>query len=139
MYADPATWLSPMPVLFADCEGLEGGNLEPMSHGHHRQGKKLVKQRGNRNKTFPRYSRTSSRAKAASRANTQRVRAIQWATSEAQKTRGYVVKELYPRLLYTFSDVVVFVAKDAQYVQPFSQILPALICHPGYSSPSLRS
>jgi hypothetical protein len=38
-------------------------------------------------------------------------RTIAWAKNE-RSDRGYIVDHLYPRFLYTFSDVVVFVTKD---------------------------
>jgi len=108
LYADPTTWKSPLPVLFADCEGLEGGNLEPSSHVY--RNRHLIKKDGKQQAS----SRSARQFRSFVRGLDRRSRPIKWATTEHQKTREYVVKELYPRLLYTFSDVIVFVAKDAQ-------------------------
>lgn len=48
---------------------------------------------------------------------------IEWANTEESRQREYAVRELYPRLLYTFSDVVVFVLRNPKFVftsQPMS-------------------
>ena len=42
-------------------------------------------------------------------------REITWATTNVKRSRQYAVKHLYPRLLYTFSDVVVYVLKNPRY------------------------
>ena len=42
-------------------------------------------------------------------------REITWANTEEKRSRQFAVTNLYPRLLYTFSDVVVFVLKNARY------------------------
>lgn len=34
LYADPKTLHTEQPILFADCEGLDGGNREPVAHSH---------------------------------------------------------------------------------------------------------
>lgn len=39
-------------------------------------------------------------------------RDIVWAVTPETKKREYAVTQLYPRLLYTFSDVVVFVLRN---------------------------
>ena len=39
-------------------------------------------------------------------------RKLEWAIDDEKKQRGYAVTELYPRLLYTFSDTVVFVIRN---------------------------
>ena len=39
-------------------------------------------------------------------------REITWADTNIKQSREYAVTNLYPRLLYTFSDVVVFVLKN---------------------------
>lgn len=64
LYADPKTYNTQTPVLYADCEGLNSG----------------------------------------------------WAVTSETKKRDDAVMRLYPRVLYTFSDVVVFVLRNPRYV-----------------------
>ncbi|KAM0714524.1 hypothetical protein Q7P37_009820 [Cladosporium fusiforme] len=89
LYADPATHTEASPFLFADCEGLEGGEKSPFgsqTQEESRQG----------------YQPVSS----------ENARPIEWADTEETCKREYVVSTLYPRLLYTFSDCVVFVLRN---------------------------
>ena len=44
-------------------------------------------------------------------------REIIWASDKEKKSRQFVVENLYPRLLYTFSDIVVLVMKNAKLVE----------------------
>lgn len=83
-------------MLYADCEGLEGGENIPMSvqsyntpSQDHRRTHKIYKVA----RATPRY--------------------IEWAKNSPEKSkRQYAVTELYPRLLYTFSDVIVFALRN---------------------------
>lgn len=94
LYADPDTYHGQRPVLYADCEGLDGGEEDPIAYAarkkHKRDPKKLVKMASGR------------------------VRHIAWANTESRCTRQFAVGELYPRLLYTFSDTVVFVLRNVK-------------------------
>lgn len=83
------------PILYADCEGLEGGEIEPI-------GTQL-------NKVYGTGGRTSTR-----RAYHGSERGITWATTAERQSRQFAVANLYPRLLYTFSDVVVFVLQNGR-------------------------
>jgi hypothetical protein len=61
-----------------------------------------------------RRSSHSTHEISARRLTPARLRRLAWAdTTTKRTTRAYIVKELYPRLLYTLSDVVVFVIRDA--------------------------
>lgn len=100
LYADPASFSTERPILYADCEGLEGGE------------------------TVPYAAQSRNRSGSGSRKNKKlqkvmngRPRIIAWANDEKTRKREYAVTELYPRLLYTFSDVVVFVLRNAKYVE----------------------
>ncbi|KAL9086928.1 MAG: hypothetical protein Q9165_006934, partial [Trypethelium subeluteriae] len=88
LFADPATYLGPCPLLYADCEGLESieepnflRDIEYLqkrspygSDGYHNDMKKLSKMvRGSK-------------------------RGIAWANSSETKKLHYVANELYPRL-----------------------------------------
>jgi hypothetical protein len=92
LYPDPLTFNTPAPLLYADCEGLDAGDVPP------------------RATTF-RRSRRDVRREIISGG---RKRYLEWADTDEKRSRRFTVAELYPRLLYTFSDVVVFVLKNAR-------------------------
>ena len=94
LYADPETYAEKMPMLYADCEGLDAGEEPPMG-------------------AFCRRNKGSDRNRLV-RKIAGRVHALEWATTDHTRTRQFAVTELYPRLLYTFSDVVVFVLRNAK-------------------------
>ncbi|RSL83341.1 hypothetical protein CEP51_004569 [Fusarium floridanum] len=94
LYAEPSSFSSPTPMLFADCEGLNGG-IRP----------------GSRPK-----SRYSSQ------------RNILWASTPATMKREFSVTQLYPRLLYTFSDVVVFVLRNPRVQHPSTNLSTSQLC-----------
>lgn len=98
LYADPATHADSLPILFADCEGFEGGERTPLGA---MQGKKTKEQ--------------DTQQKHQSLTSTSRI--IEWAGTEESRSREFAVAELYPRLLYTFSDVVVFVLRNPKTFQ----------------------
>ncbi len=89
LYLDPATQWSQTPLLFADCEGLDGG--DPIA----------LKSKPDGTASPMRRFRDRTRQKIAKRGH------------ERQR-REQVVMDLFPKLLYTFSDVVVFVLKEAK-------------------------
>lgn len=96
LYADPGTSNTNRPILYADCEGLQGGESLPGAARSARARGKPSALRGKVGK--PQASSTN----------------IQWANSPETKKREFAVMELYPRLLYTFSDVVVFVLRNTR-------------------------
>jgi hypothetical protein len=87
LYADPRTYPSSRPQFYADAEGLDAGEEIPIGAPSRRKSK---------------LHRTRGGGK----------RILEWARSAEQRERPYIVSELYPRLLYTFSDVVVFVLRN---------------------------
>lgn len=100
LYLDPLTAYSSGPLLYADCEGLDGGEQEPQSS-------KLRKQRRLCNTNLPREPPTAVKVVST--------RELRWA-KESRNTRGLTVAHLYPRILYTFSDVIVFVLRNPRCV-----------------------
>jgi predicted acylesterase/phospholipase RssA len=107
LYADPATHAEQLPILFADCEGFEGGERVPLgARSRRRAGSDPDK----RDPTKNGYVHT---------------RTIEWANTEESKQREYAVTALYPRLLYTFSDCVVFVLRNPKTFQ--SAVLTKLL------------
>lgn len=97
LYADPVTATSEAPLFFADCEGLLGGEREPMST----KLKRSLKPNGS-NDQPPRIPVSE--------------RELEWADTTSLRSREFAVTNLYPRLLYTFSDVIVFVLRNPRYV-----------------------
>jgi energy-coupling factor transporter ATP-binding protein EcfA2 len=104
LFLDPRTADGRSPLLFADCEGLGGGEREPL-------GAFFKKKRRNEQKEEESMAGRISRAvKIISE------REITWADDVSKRTRGFTVMNLYPRLLYNFSDVIVFVLKNPRQV-----------------------
>ena len=99
LYADPSTAGTPLPILYADCEGFEGGETTPMgSMSQHRR------------------CRSSSTDTVTPRLAAH-CHVIRWAGSEETRRREYIVTGLFPRLLYAVSDCVVFVLRNAKTFQ----------------------
>jgi energy-coupling factor transporter ATP-binding protein EcfA2 len=107
LYSDPESFASERPILYADCEGLEGGETPPMA----------VQYRSRVPNSNPyRQPRTKQHLKKrlASKGLQVKSRDIKWANDPKMLKRQFAVEELYPRLLYTFSDVIVFVLRNAK-------------------------
>jgi len=99
LYADPRTYHDQRPMLYADCEGLQGGEIDPVA----------VKLRAE--DTSLSNKRMSPVKKIKKKARSTR---IEWADTPDRKRRQFAVTELYPRLLYTFSDAIVFVLRNSK-------------------------
>ena len=115
LYADPESFLTDAPILYADCEGLEGGERAPKAEAFKSQERALepgISRRGSLETKVRRKLRKKGHRVA---------RNLSWATGKDKSKREYAVTELYPRLLYTFSDVVVFVLRNSKYV--YSRLL----------------
>jgi energy-coupling factor transporter ATP-binding protein EcfA2 len=110
LYADPATFLDQTPMLYADCEGLEGGEATPISVA--------VRTNTSDQDQIPGHKRLKKRNKQYARAFATRDKIrhqLDWARGDPERQkREFAVAELYPRLLYTFSDVIVFVLQNAK-------------------------
>ncbi|KAI9769094.1 MAG: hypothetical protein M1840_004445 [Geoglossum simile] len=101
LYADPHSFGDQYPILYADSEGLEGGEMLPVSATG--------------------SERTPRRDRRAHHGSTRR---ITWDVPNPRERRQYVVKNLYPRVFYTFSDVVVFVLDNPrQFEKVAGQLL----------------
>jgi energy-coupling factor transporter ATP-binding protein EcfA2 len=96
LYSDPSTAMSDAPMFFADCEGLQGGEREPLGA------------------KFRRTRRKEKRKEHAIQPSSERE--LAWADSIPSSSREFAVTNLYPRLLYTFSDTIVFVLKNPRQV-----------------------
>ena len=110
LYSDPDTIWTDLPVLYADCEGLEGGVSAPKAEGH-----KLQEKARFPTPEFGKSTGTNARKRLQRKGFNAAARKIRWAQNDKEKSqREYAVTELYPRLLYTFSDVVVFVLRNVK-------------------------
>ena len=97
LYVDPETAYGPLPLLYADCEGLEGGETAPLAS------------------QFRETMRKSGQGPMRPRLFGTRPRELIYAkTNSEAKNREWAVRKVYPRLLYTFSDVVVFVLRNTR-------------------------
>lgn len=105
LYADPDSQYTQFPRIYVDCEGLTGGEKIPMAQrfvevdGPKNESKKKLETRLDNE-----YMR-----KLRQRAQGAKRRKLVFADNEETRKREYTVREFYPRLLYTFSHVVVFV------------------------------
>ncbi|EWY81854.1 hypothetical protein FOYG_16063 [Fusarium oxysporum NRRL 32931] len=108
LYGEPSSFHSTTPILFADCEGLNGGERIPRGLKHRTFSRDDVS--GIRPTLRPLLHVESKAKLKKSRYSSQRN--ILWASTPATKKREFSVTQLYPRLLYTFSDVVVFVLRN---------------------------
>lgn len=107
LYADPATHAEQLPILYADCEGFEGGERTPLGARSRRR------------------ARSDPTKEDSARLANVHSRPIEWANTEESRQREYAVTALYPRLLYTFSDSVVFVLRNPKTFQ--SAVLTKLL------------
>jgi energy-coupling factor transporter ATP-binding protein EcfA2 len=98
LYLDPSSSQSQAPLLYADCEGLDGGEREPVAARFR----------------IERGQRRDHGAATTSRGRHFVEREIHWAKSHAHRTRHFAVSSFYPRILFTFSDVVVFVHRNSR-------------------------
>jgi energy-coupling factor transporter ATP-binding protein EcfA2 len=108
LYADPTTFLTPLPMLYADCEGLEGGENLPI-------GARYRDVEPQENSKRPESSSDRNRQRGRRWRLSRETRDITWANSPETQKRQYAVTELYPRVLYTFSDVIVFVLQNPKW------------------------
>lgn len=105
LYAGPATYHQDFPHLYVDCEGLNGGEGDPIA-----KQARAPEILGNRARRGSADTIHATLITQLSRGPFQgRIRQLIWATTEKLRMRKHAVTILYPRLLYTFSDVVVFV------------------------------
>jgi hypothetical protein len=93
LYEDPWTKDLERPFFHADCEGIDGGNVTPVAGSVVARGMKKLEK-------FGKIRRRRLRRLPLS-----------WPDGK-QKNRQWMVKEFYLRILFTFSEVVVFVTKN---------------------------
>jgi hypothetical protein len=111
LYADPATFQSHRPMLYADCEGLDAGETVPFAI-HSMEQLQISEPSSNAGPHAGTKARRSLRRKPFEGEEVK----VQWSAELQTNSRDYAVRHLYPRLLYTFSDVVVFVLRNPKRV-----------------------
>ncbi|KAF1960915.1 hypothetical protein CC80DRAFT_590230 [Byssothecium circinans] len=105
LYTDPLTAGSSYPVLFADSEGLDGGEREPLAAA-------LRKTREREE-----MESTSSESDYSAPPRNFTEREVSWMDSKVKRTRQFAADQLYPRILFAFSDVVVFVHRNPRSIE----------------------
>ena len=104
LYLDPKTSRSSGPTLYADSEGLTGGHREPREEAF-------------RSRRWRRLTRGADSEISSKAAQAILQQTLSWAADdESKRGRQFLVTNLYPRLLYAFSDVIVFVLRNQQWV-----------------------
>jgi hypothetical protein len=109
LYADTELCTSERPLLYADCEGFEGGERPPIAQ---------VAVDAEADRSLKRTSRTGGDDEHRLRKLKRSIkRKLRWAvedTSSDNKSsrRGFAVSEMYPKIFYAFSDVIVFVLNN---------------------------
>ncbi|RPA78867.1 FabD/lysophospholipase-like protein [Ascobolus immersus RN42] len=116
VYGDPRSRHSEIPILFADCEGIEGGNRDPVAEIAWRGVYKKFKD-GATELLSDRLTHICTPViqqyhdnPPAERKITQRSGTVQW-------TRSLFVSQIYPRFLFPFSDTIVFIVKNAKTIE----------------------
>ena len=100
---------SATPMLYADCEGLDGGEREPIGTRFRKARPSSPDARVRESADHPLY--VSSRE-------------LLWASEDpSRRTRDFAVANLYPRLLFSFSDTVVFVLRNPRVVESVFTLL----------------
>ncbi|KAM0796183.1 acyl transferase/acyl hydrolase/lysophospholipase [Usnea florida] len=89
LYEDPESSKTFSPIFYVDCEGLDAGETEPRSE-----------------------SLVAKQVSRATRFVWRKVRNLVWAGENEQSSRQFMTTNLYSRILYVFSDVVVFVLEN---------------------------
>ncbi|EON62430.1 hypothetical protein W97_01652 [Coniosporium apollinis CBS 100218] len=112
LYADPGTYYQQRPLLYADCEGLEGGERDPLAEKHKAADDRPALRARQKSKPVKKLQKAA------------RCSRIEWATTPEKRKRQFAVTQLYPRVLYTFSDVIVFVLRNSK---TFEAVLEKLL------------
>ncbi|KAI0868821.1 hypothetical protein GGS24DRAFT_494248 [Hypoxylon argillaceum] len=107
LYADPLSYFEERPIFYVDSEGLEGGEKAPIAVKH-----RDPTRRSYLGEKAARSSWSKSRLTKKWRFSRETSRKIDWADAPEKEKREFAVTQFYPRILYTFSDVIVFVLRN---------------------------
>lgn len=119
LYSDPSSFKSARPLLYADCEGLGGGDAAPVAMTNRKSSRRMET--------------------GADQSYYYKERILCWANSAESKRRPSIVEKLYPRILYTFSDVLVYVTRERRFVSVLLYHGRAENCHSGHSKTTFLS
>ncbi|OAP64799.1 hypothetical protein AYL99_00771 [Fonsecaea erecta] len=110
LYADPEHLEVEMPILYADCEGLNAGEKIPFAADESSHSRKTTKESSHSKRSM----KESSGPRKIKKRMPGRSVPIEWTkpNDPVKGTREYAVTNLYPRFLYTFSDAIVFVQRN---------------------------
>ncbi|KAI9158039.1 Calcium-independent phospholipase A2-gamma [Paramyrothecium foliicola] len=116
LYADPKTFSGAQPILFADCEGFDGGERDPIAAASSRN----IEASSLKRKPVPTGGANGNSVFRRVIPGTKRI--LRWARRDApnhEKTakRQYAIAEMYPRIFYAFSDVIVFVLNNPKTME----------------------
>lgn len=107
LYFDSKSFSSRCPILYADCEDIQ--NDDSLS--------KIVEGRSEFWSKSLNVQYDKGKVKAI---RNFADRSLYWIKSDhVKKRRSYSVRNLFSRILYTFSDVIVFVLRAQKWVFPF--------------------
>ncbi|KAK4198920.1 putative lysophospholipase-like protein [Triangularia verruculosa] len=111
LYLDPKTEKTPRPILFADCEGLNGGDSDPFTAQFKRKWDTEDEETARADGAFFKEQKVVCEYD------------LVWSTLAGSRSRGFAVGHLYPRLLYAFSDVIVFVLRNSRTLEKVFETL----------------
>ncbi|KAI9804654.1 MAG: hypothetical protein M1833_006729 [Piccolia ochrophora] len=107
LYADPQTFETNQPILYVDHEGVEGSERPPESTRKRimsiTEATAVTREKPSSEEILRKLRQTPERD-------------IIWADTPEKSSRQHAVINLYPRLFYTFSDVVVFVFRNPKTI-----------------------
>ncbi|KAK6351889.1 hypothetical protein TWF718_005033 [Orbilia javanica] len=115
LFCDPRTHESENPILFADCEGHDGGNRVPQGSRTARWERRRME--WDRLLQGGVIHNAQAQLRNHFKAGKPTDKNILWADDENKRSRDFIVKEFYPRILSTFSDVVVFVLRNPRKIE----------------------
>lgn len=127
LYSDPGSYHSKFPLLYADCEGMDGGEKIPIGAQQARATDHSIwnVKASTSSSTIPTASTDVKPTKLQSNKIPNKDkggrRYLKWANNAEKCKREFAVKNLYPRILYAFSDIVVFVLRNDRSVFCSSQ------------------
>ena len=126
LYPEPISYYDESPIFFVDSEGLEGGERLPVASRHTTE---PLKEDPPSAQVVPpptpgvrprKGSRSRAKISKKWRFSREVSRDIHWTNTPERERREFAVTHFYPRILYSFSDVIVFVLRNPRYDLPAS-------------------
>ncbi|OQV08405.1 hypothetical protein CLAIMM_12685 [Cladophialophora immunda] len=119
LYADSELCTSERPLLYADCEGFDGGEALPIAQLAVDEGGRRLEGTSTGPRTSGHVHRLTKKLTASFK------RRLKWAVKDTSgeghrdptSRRGFAVSEMYPKILYAFSDVIVSVLNNPKTLE----------------------